>query len=1194
MNHHPNGKQTGFFAKYSTVPVQTPEVFSRELLFLFYAAFFFLTTLHHFLGDVRIIDLCTRAVLVVYAPGMLFACGYFVRTRYEAKGAFRNEMLQSALCCLCLYGVLGTAYEVLIRRVNPFLTVKNIIAFIKIPGCSSIFLTLTALFLLCAFLGESLAKWLRSPVILFALCLVGTLFVFVPEGWIGYGLVGIFIGGDSYGCTPIATGLWAFFWGACCADPAHDGNAFWITEKNNRIFAMLSFVAALLFAWFHKKQLCFIFLGLVVAYVGAHFLLLLLPLYQKGESLLKRGASWLWARRNRSSRLRDLIGYTILFCIMATVIFFPYLSEHRTLIWSVDGLGQYVPKVYRFLQYIPEIANDLLHGNLDFKQYDFTTGLGATVAISYDPIYWLNLLFSTSHVETAYSFLILLRYYLAGLAMFVMVLYFKKPRFCAYTASMVYAFCGYALYAGTKHGQFLTPLILLPLLIVAMERLIREKKWYMMTVFVAISLLCSYYFLYMNTIALGIYFLARILFTKEYRSWKMFFQRGLLIAGSYILGAAIGCISLFTSFGSYMGSSRTQGSHLSDFLSTTPLFYRTEWLPDFFISFLSDTFSPGMWLKLGFAPLALFAIVLLFTRKNRPELRGIFLLSTAFCIFPIFGYVFSGFSNVNNRWCYLYAAVIAFILAQGLDQMRKLTGTELGIMTVITALYGLITVLSDKLQLTTIFGAFGLLAITLVVVFLINHPDFSFPKIPARWLLFGITMAAVCFNAHWFVTSGEDHAHLKTYVASGTSMEKMSDTALKNLDQVSGSKTGGFYRSTNLVTSGNTRSSSLLYGYNDLSTFTSTLNGGIVNYNRAMGNCSWNIVSVYDYNFRTYLNTLASVRYIGTSASDKATVPYGYQKVQETKDKKYSIYENQYTLPLGYTYDRIISEETVSSYSAAEKQEASMLSAIVEEEDLSKNSNLTTAESLPLSVKKLPITQMKCNGVTKNGDTLEIAGPGSSITFTFEGEPNAETYLSFQGDITAKKDAKEHFIKTIVKANKVRYLYKFRIDAYSTGQSEFLFHLGYHENRIHTCTLTFQAAGTLKYDDISIYSQSMDSYAERVAALKKNSLTHVKTSSNTVTGDITTDQDKMLVITLPYQSGWTAWVDGKKTEIQRVNYQYMGLNLSAGTHKIRLHYQLPGLKKAVLITCGGLFLFVLIILFHLLKKKKRSKDNELK
>ena len=136
-----------------------------------------------------------------------------------------------------------------------------------------------------------------------------------------------------------------------------------------------------------------------------------------------------------------------------------------------------------------------------------------------------------------------------------------------------------------------------------------------------------------------------------------------------------------------------------------------------------------------------------------------------------------------------------------------------------------------------------------------------------------MTALVIFLNAKWFITSGDDsYTHLDTYVSAGDSKKKISGTALKHLDEVPGADTDEFYRSTNLVTTGNLRSSSLLYGYNDVSTFSSTLNGGIVNYNNAMGNCRWNIVSIYDYNFRTYLNTLASVKYMGVAKKNTASI----------------------------------------------------------------------------------------------------------------------------------------------------------------------------------------------------------------------------------------------------------------------------------------------------------------------------------
>lgn len=265
-----------------------------------------------------------------------------------------------------------------------------------------------------------------------------------------------------------------------------------------------------------------------------------------------------------------------------------------------------------------------------------------------------------------------------------------------------------------------------------------------------------------------------------------------------------------------------------------------------------------------------------------------------------------------------------------------------------------------------------------------------------------------------------------------------------------------------------------------------------------------------------------------------------------------------------------------------------MLAAIVEDKDMDKNSNLTVATKLPLTAQKLKIKNIKLNGVSMTKDTIEIKKPGATMKFSFEAPANAETYLSLVGDIYAEKDAKEHFITARIKAPGVKYGHKFRIDAYTTGQKEYLFNLGYREGAVKTCTLKFVGTGTLKYKDLAIYSQTMSNYADRVNALKENSLKNAKAEKNTVTGNITVDKDKMLVVTLPYQKGWTAYVDGKKTDIQRVNYQYIGINLKKGTHDIKLHYQLPGIKLAFMITGCGIIAFVAIIIFNIVRKRRKN------
>lgn len=1188
----------------------------RAAFVFFYAGLLIATLLNRLFPGSSFTWLLEGGARAVYAPGMIFAAGCLMGLQNPSGKDFRKNTLYKALTCLLLFYGTGFFNEVLLNDRAVFATIKDLLAILRMPGVASIFLTLSVFFLLSGLFWEKMEYCLQKPFLGVSLSLIGFLCSFIPEGLLGYAVTGVFVGGDRYGCIPAAQYFFVFFAGVLFMrkkSAALTGLSEIIETKTYAfhfrrllIPEALLLVSGVLMAVLHQKQSALVLAGTALAGICLFFLFFLLPVYRKGETAVLRLLHWLddslaaLKRKRQQCRWLDIllyyVGYTFLFFIVAYFIFAPYLQENRSLIWSVDGLGQYIPKIHRFIEYVPAMIQDLLHGNLDFQQYDFATGMGATMSISYEPIYWLYLLFHPSQVESAYSLLIVLRYFLAGASMSALLLYFHKPHWVSYTASMVYAFSGYALYAGTKHSQFLIPLMLLPVLVIAMEQLITKKKWYLLTVLTGISLLCSYYFLYINTFALGVYFVTRILCTKEYRNIKTFFTRGLIIAGSYVLGCSIGIISIFTSFGNYVGSSRSGGSKLADFLTTTPLFYRKEWISDFFVSFISDSFSPGMWLKLGFAPAALLVLILLFTRKNKKELKPMFLIFTLFCMFPIFGFILSGFSSVTNRWGYVYTVLIVFILAEHLDNLRKLTRKEIYLMLGLVFLYGGIIFFSTKYRTDKIFGVFGLLMLTLVVILMINHTPSRLSKQTARLLISGITIVAVVLNANLFMTAkSETGSHMETYVEYGQSVPRMSKTALRYLDKVRDNETDdGFYRSTNLKTYGDTRCSSMLYDYNDISTFTSTLNGGIVDYNRAMGNCDWNVVSIYSYNFRTYMHELASVRYLGGISKAKITPPYGYEPVWEKKKGKntYTIYENQYALPLGYTYDTILPESEAEKLSAAKKQEATMVSAIMEDERAAANDSIrqTTASQLPLTAKRIEILDMKAKGGAKiHKDSITVDEEGGAVKFTFKGEPNAETYLSLKGDLYFPKDAAEHFMETQVKSGDVSYEYKFRIDSYSTKQEEFLFNLGYNKDAVNTCTLKFKKPGTINFKDIAVYCQSMDSYDDRVSALKESVLENVKTEKNTVTGNITAKENKMLVITLPYQKGWTAWVDGQQVDIEKVNYQYMGLPLTPGKHDIRLHFQLPHLQWAFIITGAGTGTFILIILFNFVRKRLRKK-----
>jgi uncharacterized membrane protein YfhO len=114
------------------------------------------------------------------------------------------------------------------------------------------------------------------------------------------------------------------------------------------------------------------------------------------------------------------------------------------------------------------------------------------------------------------------------------------------------------------------------------------------------------------------------------------------------------------------------------------------------------------------------------------------------------------------------------------------------------------------------------------------------------------------------------------------------------------------------------------------------------------------------------------------------------------------------------------------------------------------------------------------------------------------------------------------------------------------------------------------------------------SYTE---ALKESALENVTIGTNRVSGTISADQDKILVLSIPYQNGWTAYVDGEEVELSRANYMYMALPISAGEHSVELTFAIPGVKYALVITPVSVVLWIVIVLASCIVRKRKKKTD---
>ena len=62
------------------------------------------------------------------------------------------------------------------------------------------------------------------------------------------------------------------------------------------------------------------------------------------------------------------------------------------------------------------------------------------------------------------------------------------------------------------------------------------------------------------------------------------------------------------------------------------------------------------------------------------------------------------------------------------------------------------------------------------------------------------------------------------------------------------------------------------------------------------------------------------------------------------------------------------------------------------------------------------------------------------------------------------------------------------------------------------------------------------------------------------------EEEGKLVLSIPYDKGWTVWVNGEETEPDMFGGAFLALNLEPGDYEIRLHYVPVGRTAGVLLS----------------------------
>ena len=71
--------------------------------------------------------------------------------------------------------------------------------------------------------------------------------------------------------------------------------------------------------------------------------------------------------------------------------------------------------------------------------------------------------------------------------------------------------------------------------------------------------------------------------------------------------------------------------------------------------------------------------------------------------------------------------------------------------------------------------------------------------------------------------------------------------------------------------------------------------------------------------------------------------------------------------------------------------------------------------------------------------------------------------------------------------------------------------------------------------------------------------------------------DGWFITSIPYDTHFKMYIDGKETKIQKVNTAFLGCEIGSGKHEVRIVYHAPGATAGKVFSMIGIVGFVLLL-----------------
>lgn len=868
-------------------------------------------------------------------------------------------------------------------------------------------------------------------------------------------------------------------------------------------------------------------------------------------------------------------GYTVLFIVLSGLIYSVFVTNNKSFVYALYGDGHICFNSFVYYgRWLRQIGLTILQEHrFSIPMWDMSVGYGSDILTTFnwmtigDPLNLLSVFVSADSAEYLYCFLAVFRIYLAGVTFSAFGLYHKRGRTAVLCGSLIYAFCGFSLFAGVRDVYFMSPMIYFPFLLLGVDKVFNQEKPYILILTAALAGVTNFYYFYMLSVWVFIYGI--------YRYFMLFGKEGLRIGhiakwllqciAYYVIGIAMAAFMLVPIMLQLFNSERFANQ---DYV---PILYSFDYYWKLMIRFITSE-SMEYWTHLGYTPFCLIAVFVLFIKKDRKYLpyKIAFGMCVLFLMIPVVGSLMNAGSYVVNRWVWAFSMLVAYIFVVIYPELFKLGSRDKLYLILLSCGYSLLCLIRTEYR-TTQMAVMQVILLMGLLLLLAGDYMKGQEKAWKILVLFSVFMGISANGILRFAWFGSNYAG--GFVDRGQAWKSIHDDLPSR--EIENMPDSDFVRYDSLGKLEPMYNTAMNHNLNGTDFYFSLANGSIT---RFFDELNVNVEMEHRYNGvdeRTILERLAGVKYCVVGEDSVDFVPYGYDETVISADN-YMIYENKDALGIGYTYDSYMSQEEYNKLPAIRKQQALLQCAVVESSDIGEASLVYNEQELAWRIESE-------QGVEVQTDRIVVQNRDALLTISVDALVDSETYLVWDDIIYERNEATDQE-QTVIsytrnQSTKTQVLYS-KKHAFYHGHDDFIINLGYSDigERVQI-EIRFAQPGTYYYNNLTAAAQPMELIDGQAHKLAADKLSNIVTEDNRISGTLNLQESKLLCVAIPYSAGWRAYIDGAETEIKRVNNVYLGVETGPGEHQIMLRYVTPGLYVGIVLSLLGVAGFIGVVLY---------------